>query len=55
MFTGEIISSARGNIVMSSKWAITSQEKDLEIIVDKDENTLILGTQSALVPQKGVK
>lgn len=37
---------------MSSKLAITSREKDLETFVDEDENTPILGTQSALVPKK---
>lgn len=55
MLTGENISAVHGITVMSSKLAITSQEEDLKIFVYKDENTPILGIQSALVPQKKVK
>lgn len=51
MLTGENISALHGNTGMSSKLVITSQEKDIEIFVNKDENTLILVIESALAPQ----
>lgn len=52
MLTGENISALHGNTLMSSKLLITSQEKDIELFVNKDKNTLILVIESALVPQK---
>lgn len=36
---------------MSSKLVITSQDKDIEMFVNKDENTLNLVIEWALAPQ----
>lgn len=38
----ENISALHGNTVMSSNLVITSQERDIEIFLNKDENTFVL-------------
>lgn len=43
MLTGENVSAVHGNAVMSSKLAITAQAKGLEIFVDGDDSSSVLG------------